>query len=192
LEGHFFTVSDSDSAAAATILDFFGIYTALTKVHGWSRQAPREFFCGPREEIAMNSSLRLKIIAPILVLAMSVATPMFAEDNDSTPPGSASSSMHKAGESMESAASNTGHAVKDAYHGTVTALTDTKITAKVKHALHEAELTEGGDIDVNTVAGVVTLHGTARSEKVAAKAARVAENVEGVKAVKNNLVIAAK
>jgi len=108
----------------------------------------------------MNNSLGLKIIVPILVLGMSAATPIFAEDQDTAPPGSASSSMHKAGESMENAASSTGEAVKDTYHGTVTALTDTKITAKVKHALHEAELTEGGDIDVDTVAGVVTLHGT--------------------------------
>lgn len=56
--------------------------------------------------------------------------------------------------------------------------------------MHEAELTEGGDIDVDTVAGVVTLHGTARSATVAAKAKRVAENVEGVKAVKNDFRIA--
>ena len=140
----------------------------------------------------MNSSLGLKIIATILVLGMSVATPIFAEDNDSAPPGSASSSMHKAGESMENAASSTGHVIKDTYHGTVTALTDTKITAKVKHALHEAELTERGDIDVDTVAGVVTLNGRARSAKVAARATRVAEGVEGVKAVKNNLLIATK
>ena len=135
----------------------------------------------------MNNSLGLKIFVPILVFGLSAATPIRAEDSDRAPSGSASSSMHKAGESMEKAASSTGHAVKEAYHGTVTALTDTKITAKVKHALHEAELTEGGDIDVDTVAGVVTLHGTARSAKVAAKATRVAENVEGVKAVKNNL-----
>jgi hyperosmotically inducible periplasmic protein len=127
-----------------------------------------------------------------LVLGMSVVTPIFAEDTDNASPGSASSSMHKAGESMENAASSTGHAATEAYHGTVTALTDTKITAKVKHALHEAELTEGGDIDVNTVARVVTLHGTARSGKVSAEATRIAEKVEGVKAVKNDLTIAAK
>ena len=140
----------------------------------------------------MNHSLGLKIIAPILVLGMSVVTPIFAEDTDNASPGSASSSMHKAGESMENATSSTGHAAKEAYHGTVTALTDTKITAKVKHALHEAELTEDGDIDVDTVAGVVTLHGTARSGMVSAEATRVAEKVEGVKAVKNDLTIAAK
>ncbi len=140
----------------------------------------------------MKSSRGWKLVAPILVLGLSVATPLFAEDTDSAPPGSASSSMHKAGESMENAASNTGDAIKDTYHGTVTAVTDTKITAKVKHALHEAELTEGGDIDVDTVAGVVTLHGTARSATAAAKAARIAGTVEGVKAVKNNLVIAAR
>ena len=140
----------------------------------------------------MNSSLRWKLVTPMLVLGLSVTTPLFAENIDSAVPGSASSSMQKAGESMENDASSTGDAIKDTYHGTVTAMTDTKITAKVKHALHEAELTEGGDIDVDTVAGVVTLHGTARSATIAAKATRVAETVEGVKAVKNNLVIAAR
>jgi osmotically-inducible protein OsmY len=139
----------------------------------------------------MNSSLGLKIIVPILVLGMSVATPIFAEDTDSAPPGSASSSMHQAGGSIQNAASATGHAVTNAYHGTVTAMTDTKITAKVKRALHEAELTEGGDIDVDTVAGVVTLHGTARSAKVSARATQVAEKVEGVSSVKNTLTMAA-
>jgi osmotically-inducible protein OsmY len=138
----------------------------------------------------MRSSVGLKIIVPMLVFGMAVAAPLFAEDTDNAAPGSANSSMHQAGESMENAASSTGHAVSNAYHGTVTAMTDTKITAKVKYALHEAKLTEGGDIDVDTVAGVVTLNGTARSAKVSARATRVAEKVEGVTAVKNNLTMA--
>jgi len=138
----------------------------------------------------MNNTLGFKITAAMLVLGMSVATSIFAEDSSSPPTGSASSSMHNAGESMENTGSSTGQAVKHTYHGTVTALSDTKITTKVKHALHEAELTEGGDIDVDTVAGVVTLRGTARSATMAAKAKRVAEYVEGVKAVKNDLRIA--
>lgn len=140
----------------------------------------------------MKSSVGLKIIVPMLVFGLAAAGPLFAEDTDSAAPGSASSSMHQAGESMEHAASATGHAVKNAYHGTVTALTDTKITAKVKHALHEAELTEGGDIDVDTVAGVVTLHGTVRSASASAKATRVAQHTEGVKEVKNTLTVAQK
>ncbi len=138
----------------------------------------------------MKSSVGLKIIVPMLVFGMAVAAPLFAEDTDNAAPGSASSSMHQAGESMENAASSTGHAVTNAYHSTVTAMSDTTITGKVKYALHEAKLTEGGDIDVDTVAGVVTLHGTARSAKVSARAMRVAEKVEGVKAVKNNLTMA--
>jgi len=140
----------------------------------------------------MKSSVGLKIIVPMLIFGLAAAAPIFAEDADVSAPGSASSAMHQAGESMENAASNTGHAVSNAYHGSVTAMTDTKITAKVKHALHEAELTEGGDIDVDTVAGVVTLHGTARSEKVSKHAARVAQKVEGVKEVRNDLTMAAK
>jgi len=140
----------------------------------------------------MKTSVGLKIIVPILVFGMAAAAPIFAEDADTSAPGSASSSMHQAGESMENAASSTGDDAKEAFHGTVSAATDTKITAKVKNALHEEELTKGGDIDVDTVAGVVTLHGTARSEKVSADAARIAEKVEGVKEVKNNLTLAAK
>jgi osmotically-inducible protein OsmY len=37
------------------------------------------------------------------------------------------------------------------------------------------ELTGGGDIHVDTVAGVATLHGTARSAKVAERATWIAE-----------------
>ena len=48
----------------------------------------------------MNNTLGFKITAAMLVLGMSVATSIFAEDSSSPPTGSASSSMHNAGESM--------------------------------------------------------------------------------------------
>jgi osmotically-inducible protein OsmY len=143
-----------------------------------------------RQEIAMKTSVGLKIIVPMLVLGMAVAAPLVAEDTDSAAPGSARSSMHQAGESMENAASSTGHAVTNAYHGTVTAMTDTKITGKVKYALHEGKVTKGGDIDVDTVNGIVTLHGTVRSASASAKATRIARKTEGVKGVTNNLTMA--
>ena len=73
---------------------------------------------------------------------------------------------------------------------TVTAMSDTKITAKVKRDLHEGKVTKGGDIDVDTVNGIVTLHGTVRSASASAKATRIARKTEGVKGVTNNLTMA--
>src|SRR5271156_5691304 len=111
--------------------------------------------CSTRKEVVMKNAFGLKIIVPALVLGMAVAAPVFAQEDNA----SASQSMHQAGASAEDAASDTGQAIKNAYHGTVTALSDTAITAKVKTALHENKATTGSDIHVDTVAGVVKLKG---------------------------------
>jgi hyperosmotically inducible protein len=125
----------------------------------------------------------LKIVVPALVLGMAVTAPIFAQEDN----GSASQSMHRAGESAENAASDTGQAIKHAYHGTATALSDTAITAKVKSALHENKITKGADIHVDTVAGVVTLKGTVSSAETSAIAQQVTQQTNGVKEVKNEL-----
>lgn len=68
-------------------------------------------------------------------------------------------------------------------------LADAAITAKVKSALiAEAGLKSTG-IDVVTEKGVVTLFGTAVSNANRERATQLAANVEGVKAVENNLAI---
>ena len=134
----------------------------------------------------MKNAFGLKIIVPALVLGMAVAAPVFAQEDN----GSASQSMHQAGASAEDAASDTGQAIKNAYHGTVTALSDTAITAKVKTSLHENKATNGSDIHVDTVAGVVTLKGTASSAEALATAPQVAQQTSGVKEVKNELTMA--
>jgi hypothetical protein len=55
----------------------------------------------------MKNAFGLKIIIPALVLGMASAAPIFAEEDT----GSASQSMHQAGESAGSAASDAGQAV---------------------------------------------------------------------------------
>lgn len=142
--------------------------------------------CSTRKEVVMKNAFGLKIIVPALVLGMAVAAPVFAQEDN----GSASQSMHQAGASAEDAASDTGQAIKNAYHGTVTALSDTAITAKVKTSLHENKATNGSDIHVDTVAGVVTLKGTASSAEALATAPQVAQQTSGVKEVKNELTMA--
>jgi hyperosmotically inducible periplasmic protein len=124
-------------------------------------------------------SRKTKILALSLagVLGIWLAPPAFAQDTGGT---SASSSMHQAGEDTESAA-------KNAYHGTATALDDTRITTEVKTDLAAAKDLRSGQIHVSTTAGVVTLSGTVHDSAVASRAETIARNGSGVRAVKNHL-----
>ena len=95
---------------------------------------------------------------------------------------SASTQMKEAGSDAESAVSH-------AYHGTVTAVDDTALTAKVKDALHNDKTTTGADIHVTTVAGVVTLRGKVASGDISDHAQALAQTTSGVKSVRNKLKI---
>ena len=97
--------------------------------------------------------------------------------------------MNAAGQSMKQAGSDTAGAAGDAYHGVVTAIRDTDITAKVKTALHEDRATEHSDIHVTTSAGIVTLRGSVATSGVAVRAVQVAEAAKGVKQVNNELKV---
>jgi hyperosmotically inducible periplasmic protein len=67
------------------------------------------------------------------------------------------------------------------------ALSDTAITAKVKTHLHSDKRFSDSDISVKTTNGVVTLTGSAPSENTASAAERVAQAVDGVKSVDNQI-----
>lgn len=128
------------------------------------------------------------MIVPVAVLGLAIAVPALAQDTGSNPP--ASESMHQAGQSMEQAGSDTMTAAKHAAKGTATAMRDTKITAKVKAALHKAGITKQAKIHVTTTAGVVQLSGSVPSTDTASQAAQLAQQTEGVRSVTNDLVIA--
>jgi osmotically-inducible protein OsmY len=66
---------------------------------------------------------------------------------------------------------------------------DAWITMKTKIALMTADDVNAADLNVDTVNGVVTLHGKVPSEAEKNKAERVASKLEGVKSVKNLLQI---
>jgi osmotically-inducible protein OsmY len=135
----------------------------------------------------MKNAFGLKIAVPALVFGIVMAAPIFAQEDSNVP---ASQSMRRAGDSAENAASDTGQAIKDAYHGTVTAISDTAITAKVKTALHENKITKDADIHVETVAGIVTLKGMVPSADAASTAQQLAQATNGVKEVRNELTMA--
>jgi hyperosmotically inducible protein len=126
----------------------------------------------------MNS--KYKILALVPAISIGLAIPAFAQDTSARAPAPASTSMHRAGE-------NTEGAVKNAYTGTATALTDTKITTKVKAAFATGKGIDSNDIHVKTTAGVVTLGGQVKNSAMAARLVAIAKNTEGVRAVTNDL-----
>lgn len=90
----------------------------------------------------------------------------------------ASRQIEKAGEATERKIDQAGKAIDDA-----------TLTTKVKTALITESGLKSGDIKVETSNGIVTLQGTADSAENRQKAAQVASNVEGVKAVRNEIVV---
>jgi hyperosmotically inducible periplasmic protein len=66
---------------------------------------------------------------------------------------------------------------------------DPWITMKTKIALMTADNVSAADLNVDTVKGVVTLHGKVATEAEKAKAEQVAAKIDGVKSVKNLLQI---
>ena len=125
----------------------------------------------------MSSNKKILALVQVVVLGIWLAPPAFAQETGGT---SASTSMHQAGEDTESAA-------KNAYHGTATALDDTRITTEVKTDLAAAKDLRSGQIHVTTTAGVVTLRGTVHDSAVASRAEAIARNASGVRGVKNHL-----
>src|SRR5262245_15331644 len=66
---------------------------------------------------------------------------------------------------------------------------DAWITMKTKIALMTTDNVSAADLNVDTVNGVVTLHGKVATEGEKTKAERVAAKIDGVKSVKNLLQI---
>jgi hyperosmotically inducible protein len=72
-----------------------------------------------------------------------------------------------------------------------TDVTDSWLTAKTKIALYADERVKGREVGVETVNGTVVLRGKVESDEARTVAASIAEGVEHVKAVKNDLQVVA-
>jgi len=66
---------------------------------------------------------------------------------------------------------------------------DSVITTKVKALIAEDEALKAFDINVKTYKGIVQLRGFVDSKKTIEKAGKIAGSVEGVKSVKNDLIV---
>jgi len=69
------------------------------------------------------------------------------------------------------------------------AVTDSWVTSKTKIALFSDDRVKGSQVKVETIAGVVHLRGKVDSAEAKAAAASVAQGIEGVKSVKNDLQV---
>ena len=68
-------------------------------------------------------------------------------------------------------------------------ITDSWLTAKTKIALYGDDRVKGGQVSVETVKGAVSLRGKVDSDDAKAAAGAVAQAVEGVKSVRNDLQV---
>jgi hyperosmotically inducible protein len=78
---------------------------------------------------------------------------------------------------------------KGAAQDAKTAISDSWLTAKTKIALFADDRIKGGQVSVETVNGAVSLRGKVDSDDAKAAAVSVAQAVEGVKSVRNDLQV---
>jgi osmotically-inducible protein OsmY len=86
---------------------------------------------------------------------------------------------------------DTGQKAKGAVESTGNAMSDAWVTAKTKIALFADERVKGHQVNIDTANGTVTLRGKVDSENAKAAAGEIAKGIDGVKRVKNELVVVA-
>jgi osmotically-inducible protein OsmY len=158
----------------------------MTNAESKLRRARWALDVGKEKDAAVKVMRGSRLILSALVMMMVAAMPACVEQPEA---GSASQSMREAGDSAANAASSTGQVFVHAYQSAATAATDSTITARVKAALFNGQLTAAAPIHVTTVAGVVTLDGEVQSTDVAEGAAQLAQATVGVASVRNELTV---
>lgn len=82
-----------------------------------------------------------------------------------------------------------GCAVTDRQSSVGNYVDDTAITSKVKAKFAEDQAVSAMRLSVETLKGTVQLSGFATSEAEKARAAQIARNVDGVRAVRNDIIV---
>jgi len=96
-----------------------------------------------------------------------------------------------AGDKVEQKAEQAWKKTKDVTRDAKSVVSDSWLTARTKIALFADERVKGRQVGVETVKGVVTLRGKVDSDEAKAVAASLAEGIEGVKSVRNDLQVVA-
>jgi len=147
----------------------------------------------------MKTSISKQVHRPLLAavaaaLALGLAACGEKPSSDRTsqipPPGDTTSSkLERAADSAERKMDQAADAAERKLDQASKAIDDATVTAKVKSALIAEPNLKSLSINVDTMAGVVTLKGTADSQDSKQKAEQLASTVEGVRSVRNELVV---
>lgn len=105
------------------------------------------------------------------------------------PADSATSQIERAANSAEQNLERAAEAAEKKLEGAGKALDDAAVTAKVKSALIAEPNLKAMSIDVDTTGGIVTLKGTTENFEQKQKAEQLASTIEGVRSVRNELVV---
>lgn len=130
----------------------------------------------------MNKIFLKSTLAAVMTMAFTTGSVLAAD---------MSTSLDKAGQSIETAGKNIGDSVEKGADKLGQFADDSVITAKVKKAFTDDKMLSAIDISVVTEKGVVTLSGFVDSTEKQAKAVELAKKVEGVKSVNDKLNIKA-
>ncbi|WP_404409371.1 BON domain-containing protein [Pseudidiomarina marina] len=130
-------------------------------------------------------TLQALILASLAALVLSACSQQ--EENDTRE--KAQSSLEQATEATQQAASDAADYTRETAERTGDFLSDSAITARVKTALFEADQVSAGNINVETINGHVVLSGVVATSEEAELAAQLAQGVEGVKSVENDIEV---
>jgi len=129
-----------------------------------------------------NPTLRTTFIA-----ALVASTALLGACGDRT--NTADNRADRASQSVASATDRAANATDRATTKAAAAVDDTAITTKVKAAVMAEPGLKTLDINVDTKNGVVTLAGTVNSPDLKQRAVTLAQQVEGVRSVSDQLVV---
>src|SRR5262245_43847326 len=109
--------------------------------------------------------------------------------NSKQPADSANSRLEGAAGTAQEKLESAANAVEKKMESAGKTLEDAAVTAKVKSALIAEPNLKAMSIDVDTTGGIVTLKGTTENAEQKQRAEQLAATVEGVRSVRNELVV---
>ncbi|SFR56608.1 hyperosmotically inducible protein [Pseudidiomarina maritima] len=131
------------------------------------------------------NTLNTLILASVAAVALSACSQQEQEETRKA----AQSSLEQATEATKQAASDAAEFTRETAERTGDFLSDSAITARVKTALFEADQVSAGNINVETIDGHVVLSGVVATSEEADLAVQLAQGVEGVKSVENDIEV---
>ncbi|GAB3287108.1 BON domain-containing protein [Pseudidiomarina andamanensis] len=130
-------------------------------------------------------TLQALILASLATVSLTACSQQEQEDTREK----AQSSLEQATEATKQAAGDAADFARETAERTGDFLSDSAITARVKTALFEADQVSAGNINVETINGHVVLSGVVATSEEADLAVQLAQGVEGVKSVENDIEV---